>query len=254
MMPSITLSDSQARTIGWSLLLGPVAGAAYSLTSQTAPALIYLAIVMVSLSIYLLACGYSVLTIGSRLSVIPNESERVAILFRRANSPDVRTVDILVHHSTSVRWFVQQLLRAGKDVRLFVRDPNAVTDPIDRLKCVNSLSDVISTLSVIELARLHIYGYSLSPTVRGILLRGSDQRALTGSLGWYTHAPHGVGGSRYPALMLTSDVGDEHALFQFAEDELSIKLRSSRILHPEEIAALAAGGLKSDVHHGGLQS
>ena len=238
MAQALRLSCDRAVTIGWALLAGPVATAVYSLTWGGSRILWLIATVVTCASLFLLALGYSWITIGSSLRVVPNEGARIALIEDRASNDDVRFIDVLVTQCVSVRWFVQKMSERGKDVRLLVHDPELASNPGQRAKCIQSLYDVVSSLNPIFLARLKVHAYDRTPSVRAIVLRNAKAVPLYASVGWYSHLGSGIGGSRYPAVIFDNRGQAEKVLMNFVDNEVKEKGGSGRTLSAEEIIQL----------------
>jgi len=234
----LRLSNGRAAAIGWTLLLGPVATAAYALTWEGNRVLWIIAAVLTSAALFLLTLGYSWVIVGSRVRVEPNESLRIAIMEERASHDDVRIIDVLVTQCLSVRWFVQKMADRGKDVRLLVHDPDLAADSAQRAKCIQSMYDVITSLSPQALSRLTVYAYKFTPSVRALVLRDARETPLYASVGWYSHLETGVGGSRYPAILFGAQGESERALMKFVDDEVKAKRATGRVLSAEDIIHL----------------
>jgi hypothetical protein len=234
----IKLSKGRAAGIGWTLLAGPVATAVYSITSGLSPALFVIGTALVCAALFLLAVGYSWIIVGPGVRVEGSESTRSTVLDERACRDDVRTIDVLVTQSISVRWFVQRMAEMGKDVRLFVHDPELTSDPAQRARCVGSLYDIVTSLNPSALKRLRVYAYNLTPSVRALILRDAIDHPLFASLGWYSYLDNGVGGSRYPAIVFGAETPEEQLLMKFADNEVKEKAGAGRLLSQEEIVRL----------------
>ena len=130
------------------------------------------------------------------------------------------------------------MAESGKDVRLFVYDPALTSDPAQRARCIGSLYDIVKSLSPQALRRLKVHAYSLTPTVRAVILRDAKDVPLYASLGWYSYLGHGVGGSRYPGIVFGAQGREEELLMKFADNEVREKESTCRQLTPEEIVQM----------------
>lgn len=238
MAQGLRLSCDRAVAIGWALLAGPVATAVYSLTVGGSRILWLIAIVITCAALFLLALGHSWIIIGSSVRVVPSEEARIALLMDRANSDDIRFIDVLVTQCVSVRWFVQKMAECGKDVRLLIHDPQLAHNSAQRTKCIQSLYDVVTSLSPTTLPRLNVHAYNRTPSVRAIVLRNAKETPLYASVGWYSHLDSGIGGSRYPAVIIDNRGQPEKLLMKFVDNEVNEKRSAGRPLSFDEIIQL----------------
>lgn len=238
MAQALRLSCDRAVTIGWTLVLGPVATAVYSLTWGGSRILWLIATAVTCASLFLLALGYSWIIIGSSVRVEPNDGKRIALIEDRASNDDVRFIDVLMTQCVSVRWFVQKMANHGKDVRLLVHDPELADNLAQRTKCIQSLHDIVSSLKPASLSRLSIHAYDRTPSVRAIVLRNANEDPLYALLGWYSHRGSGIGGSRYPAIIFDNRGEAEKRLMSFVDNEVKEKGSSGRTLSAQEITDL----------------
>ena len=232
MTKTVWLSRRAARNIGWAILVGPVAGAAFA-TLNTG--LWVLASALATAAAFFLVIGYGLVSLSPYIRVEADESTRATLLDERAQSDDIRSVDVLVTHGVSVRWFVQRLVDRGKSVRLLVHHPDFAFDSAEKMRCLASLHDIVTSIDSKHKLSLSIIAYPVNPSIRAIVLRDNKGDAVLASVGWYSYLGKAVGGSRHPALLFSPDAGDLRPLIAFINREIDSKAQSGEALPHDEI-------------------